>query len=449
MAAPQTRAASEDKLPRRRVAISSFSGKQGKKVRAWVAEQLKDGGVEIVSDPALDLTPTSTDAEVAKAARGRVDAVIVGSVSGWTLSLALRNGADGAVLAEPEYEGGSAKALQKALATELSTDLRDALEKSRARSDSSDKAAAGAPEKPASTGSEETADAKEERAEPADEAPNEESAATAATDDAPTESDVATSADSQAGSAAAAPARSWLELTLGARGFSRNLTYEDAIPATFPEYSLGAAPAAFLAGRFYPLAEAPSAILQNLALIAGYEQGIAIKSRVPTGEELESSARSYYGGLRERVLLGAHELGVSASYGEHSFEVEGDEANPLVPDVKYSFLRVGVDAQFRIQKVVFGLHIGRRFVLGTGQFEASDWFPHLNAGGLDAGAFGGVALSPRFDLLAGFDMHRYFLDLNPQATDAIVTSGRGAAGGALDQYLSGWLGLRWQLDNTP
>ena len=43
------------------------------------------------------------------------------------------------------------------------------------------------------------------------------------------------------------------------------------------------------------------------------------------------------------------------------------------------------------------------------------------------------------DLLVGIDYRRYFLSMHSEPGDANV------AGGALDQYLAGWLGVGYRL----
>ena len=49
-------------------------------------------------------------------------------------------------------------------------------------------------------------------------------------------------------------------------------------------------------------------------------------------------------------------------------------------------------------------------------------------------------MSDSLGLALGVDIYRYGFDFNAIPEDNVVV-----AGGAIDQYVTGWLGLRWQL----
>ncbi len=53
---------------------------------------------------------------------------------------------------------------------------------------------------------------------------------------------------------------------------------------------------------------------------------------------------------------------------------------------------------------------------------------------------GVYALSDSLGIALGIDVYRYGFDFNAIPETNVVV-----AGGAVDQYLSGWLGVRWQL----
>jgi hypothetical protein len=128
-----------------------------------------------------------------------------------------------------------------------------------------------------------------------------------------------------------------------------------------------------------------------------------------------------------------------AQYGIHKFFLKGDEDRPIVPDVKYGFVKIGAEAAFLLGKVTLGAKIGVRLLGSLGELETL-WFPGATGTGLDAGIFGGYSLSDSLAVVAGVDALRYGFDFN-----AIPEDNRVAAGGAIDQYFVGSLGVRFQL----
>jgi hypothetical protein len=159
-------------------------------------------------------------------------------------------------------------------------------------------------------------------------------------------------------------------------------------------------------------------------------------------------------GLRGRIPLAPHELGVTVAYGHRQFDVTGD-ADPapqqfglgrpsrdLVPDVGYSYVRPGVDARFRFLDFIAGLYAGYRGVLSVGDIGSSRWFPKATASGFDVGLFGGYGVAKDLSVILGGDLEMYAVNLHARAGDL---PGAGTSGGtATDRYLSGYLGLSWQ-----
>jgi hypothetical protein len=231
-----------------------------------------------------------------------------------------------------------------------------------------------------------------------------------------------------------------LELQLGAGAFSRNLHYTDDLFDALRTYELDAAPFVFIEAAWYPLAHGTDgADLAHVGIVGGYEHGFPPVAVTRDGRQFDSASRSYFVGLRGRAPIDRHELGLVGSYGKQDFEVLGDEAAPLVPDMHYGFVRLGAEARFRFDEFLFGVTLGKRFVLGTGALEESAWFPRAGADAVDGRLYVGHAIVPSVDLVAGVELRRYFFSMNPVPTDPRV------AGGAVDQYLSGWGAIVWRL----
>lgn len=237
----------------------------------------------------------------------------------------------------------------------------------------------------------------------------------------------------------AEPRNTALELELGGGVESRHFDYTDDIFVSLRNYELDAAPLIFLGARWYPLAHESRGDLANVGVVGRYAHVFPPTALTRDGRRFDSASNEFFVGVQGRAPIDEHELGLSAGYGQQRFEVTGDEAAPLLPDVVYDYLRVAVAAELRFGEFRFGGELGKRFVLATGELETAAWFPHVAADAIDARAFVGHALVDDVDLIAGVAITRYFFAMNPRPDDVRV------AGGAVDQYLSGWVAAVWSL----
>lgn len=401
-----------------RVVVAPFSGPKSATVRRYVVRALGKGkGISVVSDAkvrgsGIELgDESSADDYAGVAAATGASALIDGTVKTRgkqvSVELRVRNGADGSVVDSVTLESGWMPGLRNTINKKLVGDLRDPLSKTAPAPAPDEELPEGASASEASA-AEHDAD---EIAEPEEH-------------DEPAAPDARPSA---------------LEIGAGIRGFSRDFRYSDDLFDALRSYELGVAPAAFAQLRWYPVAHFDRGPLSNVGLTGGYEQGFALESKTTDGEKLDTRTREWWAGLRYRIPFGAHEIGVVGTYGKHGFEVDDDPANPLVPDVEYTYLRLGVDGRVRVSRVVLGAHVGYRYLLDTGELGQDIWFPNVSGGALDAGLLAGYEILDGLDLLAGFDFRRYFFSMSSEPGDARV------AGGALDEYLSGWLGLGFRL----
>jgi len=233
-------------------------------------------------------------------------------------------------------------------------------------------------------------------------------------------------------------AASPLQAVVGFRAGTRNFRYSDDLYGALRAYKMGLTPAAFVGVRWYPAAHFAKGAAAHVGIAASLEQAFLIESR--SGDEsYETTSREWQLGLHGRLPAGALELGADLGFGGHSFEVSDDASTPLVPDVSYRFLRAGADARYRLGNASFGASFGYRHVTDAGDVQSARWFPRLDVAGLDAGAFAGWAVMRRLDVLAGVLYRRYWFSMNPEPGDPQV------AGGALDSYIGGWVGVGWEL----
>jgi hypothetical protein len=399
-----------------KVAVGAFEGAKSDDARSAFIEALKkDGGYEVTD--AEDVKGSAKPSAIADSAKGLgVNVVITGKVSKGGVKLKVLNGADGKLIEEVEIKGAPAK-------------LKGNIEKSGA---SSVAAAIGQ-----AKGSE---DEKKEEP-PAEEAKEDE------------ESKGDAEASASASTSDAKGGLSPLDITAGLRPTHRTFTFHDTLADVRPgqgfyqllKYELPLGPSLFIDLNWFPLSHVMEGPAEWIGLTGGYERTIATQSVYGEGTDkaktLKTDAQAFYVGARFRFPIGQHTLGLTGTYGQHSFILEGDEgAYPLIPDVKYSYVRVGLDGMFRFGDFMAGARLGKRFVSDTGGLQKV-WFPNVKTSSLEGGVNVGYRLVPMLDLVAGFDWLRYAFDFNPLPTNRVSY----IAGGAVDEYLSGYIAFRFHL----
>jgi hypothetical protein len=243
-----------------------------------------------------------------------------------------------------------------------------------------------------------------------------------------------------------------LEVAAGPRAVHRSFDYNDPLSNHLTTvgkpygYQLKVAPAPFVNLGFYPAAFATRGLAAGLGIVGSYEKIVGTQSPDVTGTNVSTVAQQFEVGLRGRLPLAAHEVGVSATYGQQTFHVNGTDpgpgSNPMmpnstVPNVDYTFVGLTADARLRFSPFEIGAHIGTREVLDTGSLN-KNWFSTVKTQTIDAGVSLAYRLTPMFDVLGGVDLMRYAFNFNPN-TNTVV------AGGAVDQYISGYLALRVSL----
>ena len=406
---------------KKKVVVGAFTGTKSGQARKAVLAALKEDGAYDVSE-STEAKPGGDEKSFAKASAG-ASAVLVGTVSKTGLVLAVRNGADGALVQNVEVKGDSAAKLSKNIADSLGLSVADPIGQTKPGEAS---APADAPAEP---------EAKEE----AEEQPS--APAEAAPEPAPE-----FSSDS---------GRTPLELSAGLRAVHRSFSYHDTPSERFPQYgfappqtyNLPLGPALFIEGSVFPGAWATRGPGSWFGLTGGYELNIATKSVygvAPNEKKLTTRANQWFFGGKVRIPVAAHDFGLSGGVGSQVFNLLGDEDRPQVPDVWYKFYFVRAEGRLRFNMVSVGFHVGTRLVHNTGGLER-DWFPgHVKTQNVEAGISAGYTLAPRFELIGGIDYVRYAFDFNPLPPTA-DPSRQVIAGGAVDQYTSGWLGVRYSL----
>ncbi|MET0795226.1 MAG: hypothetical protein ABW061_27150 [Polyangiaceae bacterium] len=246
-----------------------------------------------------------------------------------------------------------------------------------------------------------------------------------------------------------------LELTAGLRAVHRSFSYHDTPAELFPArqfpaprtYELPLGPALVVGGSVFPGAWLTRGPGSWFGLTGGYELNFATQSVFglsPNEQTLTTRAHEWFFGGKVRIPVAAHDFGLSGGVGSQAFNLLGDEAVPQVPDVEYQFYFLRAEGRLRFNALSLDFHVGTRFVHDTGGLER-DFFPgRVKTQNIEAGLSAGFPLATHLELVAGLDWVRYAFDFNPSPPSADPST-KVIAGGAVDQYTSGWLGLRFSL----
>jgi len=240
-----------------------------------------------------------------------------------------------------------------------------------------------------------------------------------------------------------------LDIAVYGRIFHRELQYNDDLYGLLRGYTLQLGPAIELAGRWYPGAHFTDGFGAHIGIELSYERAFGIDS-VPADPDddrtFPTRSQEWLIGLRGRFPLDRHYFSLGVGYGSHIFVIEpsgpavaGRGNLPEIPRTEYDFLRIHADARLA---VAGGFHVtlggGYRVVFGSGGIEDEVWFPDASVGGVEADVILGYQFDNGLEIRLGFDWRRYFYSMNVDLTSPWI------AGGAVDQYLGGSLGIAYR-----
>jgi hypothetical protein len=432
------------------VAIVTFTGEQHRVVEARVAKALNGADVSVAKGKPIADPGDDAPAFVKLGKRRHVDKFVVGHVEGsghrWSVSLTVRNASDGALAGDSIVtKAKSFDGLLRALDRKVPDELVGAL--------------AGGVKLDEGTPAKDDSDAKEHA-----DASEPDAVGDVAADNAAiaTDSDSAATAPADNGAKRSSSPRervdSPLALSAGLRVFSRDFSYNGAGNG-LRGYGLGGAPALWLGGEWYPGAHFTAGVAANIGLVASFAQSFGVSSGRDDGgsENYGTSMQTYDVGVRGRIPLGVHEIGVSFRYGGQSFHIDGAldpstvaaagaaPTRSFVPDVSYGYIRPGIDARLRFGDFGVGASLGYRKVLSFGDLASSAWFPSASANAVDLGVSVEYRLLGSLYAVAGGGLEHYSVTMNGSAANAANAGTAPIATSASDQYLSAHFGAEWFL----
>jgi hypothetical protein len=198
-----------------------------------------------------------------------------------------------------------------------------------------------------------------------------------------------------------------------------------------------------LDAAFYPFARP---LKEKFSLIASYEGALA-------GTVQDSRADRTFGvkfsdlegGMRFRQPLGEHELGIQATVGQLTAGLDESSGVSGVPEISYLALSPAVDLTLNFDPVSLRAGVAyQRSMGGFGEMSTAEWFPHMEGYGFEGQLGMDYRFSPNVTFRASGVLRRFVLDMNSRPEDAIGGHAE-VAGGAVDQYLSGYLGMQFAL----
>lgn len=405
----------------KRVVVRPFSGDGAASVRGSVISALEkqSASIELVeADKALEEAESSeralssNEGRIAVGRELRVDAYVVGRVQKqsrrrWRAQIMIQNAKDGEKIESMTFSARSSAALEREIERDFWKRSADAFaESSTPASDSS-------------------SDAYEDE-----------------DDDSDDEEEFEFSND----------APSPLRIAAFYKQRYRNFSYNDAFGASAGFTPLSThktwLPTIGAEATWYPAAHFSDGFAANLGLdirfatIVGVQADLEVPDSTAMGGvrvvRYDNSSLEWHLGVRYRIDLDDIQLAIKAAYASYSMEfaenANADPSRPNIPDVAYSYVRLGAEGEMRFDAVIVRGNAAYLFVLSPGddlnQIANAAWFPDLSVGGLEGGISLAYDLMDGFEVGVGFDLRYFFYSMNNEPGDNPV------AGGAVDLYLS-------------
>jgi hypothetical protein len=185
---------------------------------------------------------------------------------------------------------------------------------------------------------------------------------------------------------------------------------------------------------------------ERFSLIGSYEGSLAGTVRDERADrDFAVSFSELQGGARLRFPIGEHEIGTQATIVRTAAGLDAAPSVSGVPEVSYVARRPAADLTMNFGPVSLRGALGyQRTLGGFGEMSGPEWFPHMDGYGFDSQLGLDYRVSSTVTLQALGSVRRFVLDMNSRPDDAIGGKAE-VAGGAVDQYLSGYFGVMFAL----
>jgi len=434
-AAAAARAEPETSAPTQpRLVIRPFTGAQAGKIRGAAVRGLRAEPVEMLPNKqfaakakSMGVNLKSEGGHVAPASALAVSGLIDGDVlyedRVWSAYIRLVDGDSAAVISQHYYDASTSAALAKSVQANIGSDFRKDIKKLGVAVPG---AAVAAPIAAATPTPESTSPKITDKDEPKPQAKKKR----------------------PKGDRPAA-----VDIEIDFRVVHRTFDYKDDLRGDLRDYKLTAGPGVGIKFQYYPGAHFTAGVGAQFGIDFEWERLFKIDSTRldATGQEqsFPTESQQFLIGLRWRYPKGRWEPSVVLGYGVHRFSfglsgppVPGEDNTAGIPSVKYEFVRLGGGFRVEIGKkelFILAASIAFRGTFSVGGIGTNLWFPEAKANGMDALLMMGFALPKGFEIRLSGDYRRYGFDLNPVPGEAPYV-----AGGALDQYFGGAVGVAWR-----
>jgi hypothetical protein len=447
-----------------RVGIPSFNGSGEAQIRAQVAKLAKQNGFQVVGSRQIEGTATSlgvlldSDEGFAAVAKELNIAVFVtGDVGKRRAVLVVRAGGDGAVTGKASFGGANPKKIQAAVAAGFWRELGDAVKQGRPPAGAKTRAAvADEPAEPEADAR--AAEPRRGEADAADDGagaskPTRAEMEAQASDGGVTKRSRARTKPEVAGDGASSDDDDLeslpvaLELGVGARAMFRQLSWHQDVQRRLAPYSLSPGPEAGFWLEAYPVSFSSEGGAANIGVFGGFNRGFGVTSATADGSRLTTKFQDFLAGIKLRLPVGSFTPSLSIAYGAQSFSLQSQGGTQALPAVAYKFVRAGLGVRIDVAEALV-LDLGAAYLLVTdpgtspGQIGSSDYFPKAKVYAVDVGASLGYGLIGPLGVRAGVDFRQYGFGFHVAPTDPLI------AGGAIDRYITAWLGLQITLDGV-
>jgi hypothetical protein len=446
----------------KRLGVLTFRGPGEGATRNVVTKVGKANGYQIIGGQQiakiaskLKVSLDTNDSFQSVAKELGIAAFVTGEVSKKKATLTVRDGSDGSVTAEASWKGPNPRKLSATVGKTFWKRLGSAID--RGKSPSGAKQAVVAQEEAApETGADDPGDDEaKDTASPKKAAVSDDSEKSSNRESSKKSSKKTESSDS--GSETVVSAKSEPEETGGPRPeavmifggpriLSRSLTYNQDRSGD-SKYNLAAAPELALDAEIYPAAFSMGGFISNIGLVAnlGYLLPV-VTSPAPTGTgSYKTYGLAWSVGAKVRLPYG---LFGTVAYGDQVYQLvkpaNGDGI--FVPKTDYRYIRLGTGIRTHVtpEIAVMG-NLAYLACLSLGGIGTTPYFPKATGAGVEVGVGVGYRISSLLEIQAGGEMRRFGLAMNtpyplPQ------TPKQNIAGGAVDQYLMGWVGVTVIMD---
>ncbi|MEY4547766.1 MAG: hypothetical protein RL685_3961 [Pseudomonadota bacterium] len=186
-------------------------------------------------------------------------------------------------------------------------------------------------------------------------------------------------------------------------------------------------------------------ISDHLGLIARYEGSFSGNVRDDDfGGNFSVVYHELFGGVRARYPVDGHLIGFDLTFGQMKAGLDDPNSRSNIPEVSYTQLRSALDVSFDLGTLRATGSAGFRLPLGFGQVSEDEWFPRVGGYGVEASAGLDYPVTKSVSIELMGSLRRYLLEMNATPQDAFEGTSE-VAGGAVDRYLAGYLGMTMRL----